>query len=199
MHHIHQPRISKRLFIGLTLLTLSLLVAACSAPTTPVPTPTSVVMPMQSDPMEMDMSGVPAVPAGIAYAEGQEIRFIHTEVSDPEIAKLLSDMMSSPVLVVPSLASAPQEMLSKVYVFTNGIQGMGPLGFQPDIFDNPPGTPGYSPLRTIILATWKDESNTRELRSVGEVAEAESAGEITLEQPGVVVNMPFITWPGGQR
>jgi uncharacterized lipoprotein YbaY len=199
MDQIHQPRISKRFFIGLTLLTLSLLVAACSAPTTPVPTPTSVVMPMQSDPMEMDMSGVPAVPAGIAYAEGQEIRFIHTEVSDPEIAKLLSDMMSSPVLVVPSLASAPQEMLSKVYVFTNGIQGMGPLGFQPDIFDNPPGTPGYRPLRTIILATWKDESKARELRSVGEVAEAESAGEITLEQPGVVVNMPFITWPGGQR
>ena len=199
MHYIHQPKFSKQLFIGLALLTLSLLVAACSAPTTPVPTPTSVVMPMQSDAMEMDMSGVPAVPAGIAYAEGQEIRFIHTEVSDPEIAKLLSDMMSSPVLVVPSLASAPQEMLSKVYVFTNGIQGMGPLGFQPDIFDNPPGTPGYSPLRTIILATWKDESKARELRSVGEIAEAESAGEITLEQPGVVVSMPFITWPGGQR
>lgn len=199
MHQIYKFLINKRLYIVLTLLTLSLLVAACSAPSTPAPTPTSDVIPMESDAMEMDMSGGPTVPAGIAYSEGQEIRFIHTEVSDPEIAKLLSDMMNSPVLVVPSLASAPQEMLANVYVFTNGVQGMGPLGFQPDIFDNPPGTPDYSPLRTIILVTWKDESSARELKSASEVTEAESAGDITLEQPGVVVNMPFVTWPGGQR
>jgi hypothetical protein len=149
--------------------------------------------------MQMDMSDVPAVPAGKAYAEGREIRFIHTEVSDPDIAKVLSDMMGSPVLVVPSLTNAPQEMLANVYVFTNGIKGMGPLGFQPDVFDNPPGTTGYSPLRTITLVTWKDEGQARELKSLAEVTEAQSKGEVTLEQPGVVVNMPFITWPGGQR
>jgi hypothetical protein len=135
----------------------------------------------------------------MAYAEGEEIRFIHTEVSDPDIAKILTDMMSSPVLVVPSLAQAPEEMLAKVYVFTNGVKGMGPLGFQPDVFDNPPGAEGYSPLRTIVLVTWADEGKARELKSVAEVTAAESAGEVTLEQPGVVVNMPFITWPGGER
>lgn len=199
MYQNYKAKISKWLLIMLALLTLSLVAAACSAPTAPAPTPTATAMPMQSGGMNMDMSDVPAVPAGIAYAEGEEIRFVHTEVSDPDIAKLLSDMMSSPVLVVPSLASAPEEMLAKVYVFTNGIQGMGPLGFQPDVFDNPPGAPGYSPLRTIILVSWKDGSKARELKSVAEVTDAESAGEITLEQPGVVVNMPFITWPGGQR
>jgi hypothetical protein len=135
----------------------------------------------------------------MAYAEGQEIRFIHTEVSDPEIGKLLTEMMDSPVLVVPALAQAPEAMLAKVYVFTNGVEGMGPLGFQPDVFDNPPGMEGYSPLRSIILITWADESKARELKSAAEVAEAESAGEVTVEQPGVVVNMPFITWPGGER
>jgi len=188
------PRVetSKGLLITIAIFVLSLTAAACSAPVTPAPTPTAATM-------EMDMSGVPTVPVGMAYAEGEEIRFIHTEVSDPEIARVLSDMMGSPVLVVPALANAPEEMIAKVYVFTNGIQGMGPLGFQPDVFDSPPGTPGYSPLRTIILVSWKDESKTRELKSVSEVADAESAGEITLEQPGVIVNMPFITWPGGER
>ena len=104
----------------------------------------------------MDMGDSPTVPAGLAYVDGQEIRFIHTEVSDPNIAKILTDMMSSPVLVVPSLAQAPENMLANVYVFTNGVQGMGPLGFQPDVFDNPPGTPGYSPLRSIITVTWNE-------------------------------------------
>jgi hypothetical protein len=156
-------------------------------------------MEKESGGMEMDMSGVPTVPAGVAYAEGEEIRFIHTEVSDPDIAKILTDMMDSPVLVVPSLASAPREMLANVYVFSNGVQGMGPLGFQPDVFDNPPGAPGYSPLRTIILVSWTDESKARELKSVAEITAAESEGEVTLETPGVVVNMPFITWPGGER
>ena len=89
------------------------------------------------------------LPAGLAYAEGKEIYFVHTEASDPEIAKLLSDMMSSPVLFVPALADVPESALANVYVFENGVEGMGPLGFQPDVFDNPPGSTGYSPLRQI--------------------------------------------------
>jgi hypothetical protein len=204
----NQVRMRYWMVVGLIFIGLSLVLSACSAPATPAATATE--MPMQGDDleqmateemggMEMDMSDVPAVPAGMAFAEGQEIRFIHTEVSDPEIAKLLTDMMDSPVLVVPSLAAAPEEMLAKVYVFANGVKGMGPLGFQPDVFDNPPDTPGYSPLRTIILVTWKDESAARELKSLADVMDAEAQGEISLEQPGVVVNMPFITWPGGER
>ena len=189
------------LLVAPCVLVLSLVAAACSAPPQTEPAQATEVeqMEMDSTEMDMDMSGVPVVPAGMAYAEGQEIRFIHTEVSDPEIGKLLTEMMDSPVLVVPALAQAPEAMLAKVYVFTNGVEGMGPLGFQPDVFDNPPGMEGYSPLRTIILVTWADESKARELKSAAEVAEAESAGEVTLEQPGVVVNMPFITWPGGER
>jgi hypothetical protein len=58
--------------------------------------------------MEMDMGNAPSVPAGKAYAEGMEIRCIHTEVSNPRIAQLLSDMMSSPVLHVPFLADVPE-------------------------------------------------------------------------------------------
>lgn len=141
----------------------------------------------------------PAVPPIKGYLEGQEIRFIHTEVSDATVAQTLTTMAGSPVLVVPSLAQAPESMLANVYVFTNGVQGGGPLGFQPDVFDNPPGTDGYSPLRAIILVTWKDERAARELKSAAEVKEADASGEVTIAQPGVVVNMPFLTWPGGQR
>ena len=142
-------------------------------------------------------------PAGIppvkAYTEGRKIKFIHTEASDPKVAELLTEMMRSPVLVVPSLAQATKEMLADVYVFKNGVKGDGPFGFQPDVFDNPPGTDGYRPLRSVNLVTWENQNAARKLKSAAEVKAAEQAGEIIIERPGVVVNMPLLTWPGGRR
>ncbi len=157
------------------------------------------MQPMMGGMMAAD---APVVPAVTGYSEGQKMLFLHTETSDPGIAKILTDMMGSPVLVVPSLAKAPDEMLARVYVFTNGLTGtgpLGPLGFQPDVFEKPPGDAGYSPLRKLVLVTWDDETYARLLTSAAEVEEAVQNGDLTLEEPGVVVNMPMVTWPGGRR
>jgi hypothetical protein len=141
----------------------------------------------------------PAVPNVKGYLDGQDILFQHTEVSDPKVAELLSEMMRSPVLVVPALAQAPPGLLATVYVFRNGVRGGGPFTYQPDVFDNPPGSDGYRPLRTVALVTWKNEGTARLLRSAAEVLAADAAGEVTIERPGVVANMPLVTWPGGSR
>jgi hypothetical protein len=140
-----------------------------------------------------------ALPAGKAFAEGKEIYFVHTEASDPGVSETLTNMMKSPVMHVPSLASVPDEALANVYVFTNGVEGSGPFGFQADVFDNPPGSDGYTPLRRLNVATWSDGVTARELTSVADVLAAEAAGELTVEQPGVVINMPFVVWDGGKR
>ncbi len=139
------------------------------------------------------------LPAGKAYAEGQEIYFVHTEASDPDVAEKLTNMMKSPVMHVPSLANVPAEALANVYVFTNGVTGSGPFGFQPDVFDNPPGADGYTPLRRLNLVAWVDPAKARELKSAAEVLAVQTAGEVSLEQPGVVINMPFVVWDGGKR
>ena len=139
------------------------------------------------------------LPAGKAYADGKEIYFVHTEASDLGVSEKLTNMMDSPVVHVPSLANVPDEALANVYVFTNGIEGMGPFGFQADIFDNPPGTEGYTPLRRLNAVTWTDGASARELTSATDVLAAETAGELTIEQPGVVINMPFVVWDGGKR
>ena len=149
--------------------------------------------PQQSGPAKAEL------PAGKAYAEGKEIYFVHTEASDAGVAEKLTNMMKSPVILVPSLANMPEEALANVYVFTNGVEGSGPFGFQADVFDNPPGTEGYTPLRSLNVITWADGATARELKSVAEELEAESNGELTIEQPGVVMNMPFVVWDGGQR
>jgi len=76
----------------------------------------------------------PVVPAVSGYSEGEKILFLHTEASDAKIARILTEMMGSPVLLVPSLAQAPETMLAKLYVFTNGVVPDGPKGpllFQP--------------------------------------------------------------------
>lgn len=139
------------------------------------------------------------LPAGKAYAEGKEIYFVHTEASDAGVAEKLTNMMKSPVMAVPSLAQVPPESLANVYVFTNGVAGTGPFGFQPDVFDNPPGTDGYTPLRRLNVVTWADASKVRLLTSAAEITAAQTSAELTIEQPGVVVNMPFVVWDGGKR
>jgi len=166
----------RTLFLSATFV---LLIAACA--------------PQQSGPVKAEL------PAGKAYAEGQEIYFIHTEASDAGVAEKLTNMMKSPVVHVPTLANVPEDSLANVYVFTNGVEGSGPFGFQADVFDNPPGTEGYTPLRRLNVIAWADGATARELKSVAEVIEAESNGELTLEQPGVVINMPFVVWDGGKR
>jgi hypothetical protein len=143
--------------------------------------------------------GMAELPAGKAYAEGKEIYFMHTEASDSEVSEMLTKMMDSPVVYVPSLASVPEEALANVYVFANGTEDSGPFGFQADVFDNPPGTDGYTPLRRLNVVTWADGVNARELTSAADVLAAETAGELTIEQPGVVINMPFVVWEGGKR
>ncbi len=156
--------------------------------------------------MSMSMTApkdAPVIPPVTGYSEGKTILFIHTETSDEKLAKILTDMMGgSPVLVVPSLAKIPQNLLAHVYVFTNGLKKggpAGPLGFQADVFENPPGDPAYSPLRKIALVTWKNPSAARRLKSAAEVRKALRSGEATAKEPGIVVNMPFLTWPGGKR
>lgn len=161
--------------------------------------PAGTPMPGMGMPGMGMMGESPVIPAGMAYVDGQEIRFIHTEASDAGVAQTLTDMMNSPVLVVPSLAGLPDTALATVYVFTNGVAGMGPFGFQPDVFDNPPGAPGYTPLRRIHLVTWADPAAAVELTSVADVQAAIGDGRLAEEVPGVVVNMPFVTWPDGQR
>lgn len=140
-----------------------------------------------------------SLPAGLAYAEGKEIYFSHTEASDAAVAEKLTNMMKSPVLLVPALAQVPAEALATVYVFDNGVSGKGPLGFQPDVFDNPPGSEGYSPLRQIVFVHWADGVQAVELKSEAEVLKAQADGQLTLQESGVVVNMPFMVWDGGKR
>lgn len=140
-------------------------------------------------------------PSVFAWYANMDIRFAHTEASDQKIADLLTSKKNSPVIYVPELAKVPPEANSPVYISSNGTQPehRGPLGFQGDVFPTAPGDPGYSPLRALTLITWKDGAHPRQLTSAADVLAAQKAGELTLQQPGIIINMPFLQWPTGHR
>jgi hypothetical protein len=153
--------------------------------------------------MEDMAADAPRIPPVLGYYGGEQVFFIHTEASDAEIAQTLEGMMGSPVPVVESLAEVPDDARSPVYAFANGLTPAdtpaGPLGFQPDVFATAPGDEDYTPLRELVLVTWGDDAQARVLTSAQEVTEVEAAGEVSFERPGVVINIPLLTWPGGQR
>ena len=153
----------------------------------------SACAPQQNEPAKAEL------PVDRGYAEGNEIYFTHTEVSVADLAEKMTAGMQSPVLYAPSLANVPLESQANVYSFTNGVKGESMSGLQPSVFDNPPGTEGYTPLRRLNMVTWTDETKARELKTAAEVLEAAEAGELTIQQTSVVINMPFVVWDGGQR
>ena len=130
-------------------------------------------MPSKMPMKMMAPTDAPTVPPVADYSEGERKLFLHTEASDPKIAQLLTDMMGSPVVFVPSLSRAPADLLATVFAFANGVKpdgAMGPLEFQPDVFDFPPDHAGYRPLRRIVFVRWHDSAVSRILTSANDVA-----------------------------
>ncbi len=157
----------------------------------------------QPQPMAPRGAGLPVAqdlaPPVKGLYRGKDVLFIHTEASDRQVAEMLTMMMGPKVLLVPTLAKIPQDLLGDVFVFISGVKDGGPFGFQPDVFSSVPGDPRYTPLRAVTLVAWRDRVQARTLGSVEEIQEAARKGEVTLKLPGVVVNMPILVWPGGQR
>jgi hypothetical protein len=187
-------------------LILLIVVSACSGATvepTAVPTETAGAMDSMDNMGDMgDGEHVAeqfAPLVGGIYEDGS-VSFIHTETSDEGVATMLTEMMGGPeVVLVPELADLPSSALADLYVFTNGLEGMGPFGFQQDIFDSIPGDDGYRPFRNVLLVEWNEGQTARELRTVAQVQEAETNGEVTISEPGIVVNFPVMIWPDGSR
>jgi len=153
---------------------------------------------MMSD-MQFNIDAPITMPMIDGYYNGEKVFFLHTEVSDKNMADMMSMMVNFPTLHVSDLTNIPQSEMSKVYVFTNGIPGSEPYGggpfmFQIDVFDSIPEQMGYSQFRVPQLVTWNDDSTPRVLSSVEEILGAEANGELTIQQTDNVVNAPMIIW-----
>jgi hypothetical protein len=84
----------------------------------------------------------------------------------------------------PGLAdSSDAGATGRTNVFMNGVDGSGPMGFQPSVFDSQAGSPEWSPYWDHMTYGWKDGIGARVLRTEQEVHAARDAGELD-EFPG---------------
>ncbi len=134
------------------------------------------------------------LPLIMGYADGNEVFYITTETSNQDVAKHLTELTGARVVYTSTLKNTPKAALANIYEFTNGIEGSGPAGFQPNVADSQPGDAEYSPIWSVQHVTWKDASKAQELKSEDEILAAKDAGDLTIEETGVIVNCPFVQW-----
>lgn len=148
--------------------------------------------------LKLSAASVPMeIPMTKAYENGNDIYLIATDASDTELAGQLTDITGFQVNVAPVLAETPEEARGQVYVFRNGLEGDGPLGFQPAVVNAKPGDEEYSPLMQLNYVDWGSGSDAAELRSVEEIMEAESNGQLAITETEAIVNHPAVMWDGG--
>lgn len=150
--------------------------------------------------LRLSRANVPAViPLHQGYYDGGDVYFIITDSSDLTHAEIITENQGWQVELAPLLVNAPDEALSKTYMFTNGVEGDGVHGFQGEVFTSTPAQADmYSALASHVHVTWNDSATSRVLDSDSMIMEAADNGEITLTELDVVLNMPQIIWPDGQ-
>jgi hypothetical protein len=121
--------------------------------------------------------------------DGNTIYYIVTDA----VPEMPANMMG--IVHAPSdekLATTPSAV--DLTQFTNGINGTGPMGFQPGIGHAGPTDQNYSPMWRINFAEWNDPTQAKLLQTLFDLNDAQTKGLLTIA-PAMegkhVVNCPF--------
>lgn len=119
-------------------------------------------------------------------------RYIVTDTSAPPMADGMH-IGAGPRLQEATAAGAT----GRVNVFMGGVEGPGPMGFQPSVFDSRAGDPVWSPYWDHLTYVWREGVEGRVLADEAAVHAARDAGDLEefVGTPdtggqGFVVNCP---------
>lgn len=120
------------------------------------------------------------------------VRYIVTDTALEPMAKGMN-VVHSPRLAGSTKAGAT----GRTNVFMNGVEGSGPMGFQPSVFDSQAGDPAWSPFWDHMTYAWTDGVTPQILRDERSIHRARNDGDLE-EFPGTpdtggktfVVNCP---------
>ena len=138
------------------------------------------------------------IPLHQGYYNGEYVYYIITDASEQSHVDTISENQGWSVTYAPLLANAPEDALSKTYMFVNGVEGDGVHGFQSEVFTSTPDQDDYSPLKSHVHVIWNDNMTPTVLKSEDDIDAAAAQNKVTLIPLDVVINMPFIMWPNGQ-
>ena len=128
------------------------------------------------------------------YIDGNIAYFIATDASDKHAVSSITNNTGFPVNYAPLLNNTPESIRGQGYVFSNGVQGEAPGGFQLPVANAVPGDKDYSPLWQTNFVKWNDNATARELKSVEEIMAAHKNGELTITETNIIINSPAIKW-----
>lgn len=137
------------------------------------------------------------IPLMKGYENGNEVYFIATDASDNQTATQIANETGFKVNFAPIIAKTPEATRGQAYIFTNGIPGQGPFGFQLPVLNAKPGDQGYSPLLQLNMVEWNQDVAAKEIKSVQEIMSSQQNGSLTVTKTDTIVNHPAIKWEGG--
>lgn len=117
---------------------------------------------------------------------------------------IVTDTSAAPMAEGMQIGAAPRleeatgaGATGRVNVFMGGIEGPGPMGFQPSVFDSQAGDPVWSPYWDHMTYVWDENSDARVLEDEAAIHAARDAGDLEefvgtpdTEGKGFVVNCP---------
>ena len=150
--------------------------------------------------LKLSRANVPAtIPLHSGFYNGKELFYIVTDSNGQKHADLISEKQNWKVELSTVLSNTPPDALDNVYMFTNGISGLGIHGYQNEVFSSTPAQKEeYSALRAVSHVKWKIGQNSEILDSEEKILEAQEDGRIEIEKTEAILNMPQIKWPEGQ-
>lgn len=137
------------------------------------------------------------IPLMKGYENGNEVYFIATDASDNQTATQIANETGFKVNFAPIIAKTPEAARGQAYIFTNGIPGQGPFGFQLPVLNAKPGDQGYSPLLQVNMVEWNQGVAAKEIKSVQDIMASQQNGSLTVTKTDIIVNHPAIKWEGG--
>jgi hypothetical protein len=126
------------------------------------------------------------------FYDGKQVFYLLTDASIRKDARDLSKATKFTVAFSPRIGRVPESALAKLYLFTNGVRGPNPFGFQANVIDSIPGQPKYSPLWRVYAVTWADSASPRLLRSERQILQARASGDLTVKRTPLVKNSPVL-------
>jgi len=112
--------------------------------------------------------------------EGDDLYFIRTDTSDQTFAQ------AEGLVWAPKIAGLAAGGLTGDAYLVEGAPD------QPAVLSSAPGRPDFTPAWRINRVRWK--GSQKDLASVGEVQDAESAGDLTVERTEIVLNGAVVSW-----
>ena len=133
-----------------------------------------------------------SIPVEKGYVNGNLSYFISTDASEERIVSSVTNTTKFDVNYAPTLSNTTEITRQQGFVFVNGILGNGTFENQLPVASATSGDEGYSPLFEINYVKWNNESQARILKSVSEIMDANSKGELSIEKSNVVINSPAV-------